>query len=401
MASPVDTSVKFITENMPGAPVLSGTAGALISVLDALLVTGFGLRTATSVTVAGGVATVTLASNALNANLLHSVILVDGVAAPMADLNGEQRVTAASTTTLQFATAVADGTATGTITVKSASAGWEKLYSGTNKAVYRSTHLQSAKHCLRVDDAGTLSARVIGYETMTDVDTGVGPFPTATQMTGGGYWWKSIDATATARGYFFAADPRMLLAAPRPSGVGAALSANVRGFGDPIALAPSGDAWATVLSYAGSNNSSGFEYGAFSGANTASTTIGGAAFPRAFSGLGAAVLCRPVNEAGEPYQISGKQSSGFGPGPSSIDGQIKLARAMMAEQTVYSAPRCVIPGVLCVPQLVADGTFSPNTVIDGSGALAGRKLLSVATGASVSGTSNLGVAFIDITGPWR
>lgn len=401
MASPVDTSVKFMTENMPGAPVLSGAAGTLISVLDALLVTGFGLRTATSVTVAGGVATVTLASNGLNANLLHSVILVDGVAAPMADLNGEQRVTAASTTTLQFATAVADGTATGTITVKSAPAGWEKLYSGTNKAVYRSTHVQSAKHCLRVDDTGTMSARVIGYETMTDVDTGVGPFPTAAQMSGGGYWWKSIDATATARGYFFAADPRMLLAAPRASGVGAALSANVRGFGDPIALAPSGDAWATVLSYAGSNNSSGFEYGAFSGTTAASATIGGAAFPRAFSGLGAAVLCRPVNEAGEPYQISGRHAAGLGPGPSSIDGQIKLARAMMAEQTVYSAPRCVVPGVFCAPQLIADGAFLPGTVIDGAGALIGRKLLSVVTSTAASAASNMGVAFIDITGPWR
>lgn len=401
MASPVDTSVKFITENMPGAPVLSGTAGALISVLDALLVTGFGLRTATSVTVASGVATVTLASNAQNANLLHSVILVDGVAAPMADLNGEQRVTAATSTTLQFATAVADGTATGTITVKSAPAGWEKLYSGTNKAVYRSTHVQSAKHCLRVDDTGTTTARVVGYETMTDVDTGVGPFPTAAQLSGGGYWWKSIDATATARGYFFAADPRMLLAAPRPSGVGAALSANVRGFGDPIALAPSGDAWATVLSYAGSSNSSGFEYGAFSGANIASTSAGGAAFARAFSGLGAAAFCRPVNEAGEPYQLSGRHSVGLGPGPSSIDGQIKLARAMMAEQSVYSAPRCVIPGAFCVPQLVADGMFSPSTVIDGSGALTGRKLLSVVVSGAATSTANIGVAFIDITGPWR
>ncbi len=401
MASPVDTSVKFMTENMPGAPVLSGAAGTLISVLDALLVTGFGLRTATSVTVAGGVATVTLASNGLNANLLHSVILVDGVAAPMADLNGEQRVTAATSTTLQFATAVADGTATGTITVKSAPAGWEKLYSGTNKAVYRSTHAQSAKHCLRVDDTGTTTARVVGYETMTDVDTGVGPFPTAAQMSGGGYWWKSIDATATARGYFFAADPLMLLAAPRTSGVGAALSANVRGFGDPIALAPSGDAWATTLSYAGSNNSSGFDYGAFSGTNAASSSVGGAAFPRAFSGLGSAVLCRPVNEAGEPYQISGRHAAGLGPGPSSIDGQIKLARVTMAEQTIYSAPRCVGPGVFCVPQQIADGAFLPSTVIDGSGALTGRKLLSVVTSVAASATSNLGVAFIDITGPWR
>ena len=401
MASPVDTSVKFITENMPGAPVLSGTAGALISVLDALLVTGFGLRTATSVTVAGGVATVTLSSDALNPNLLHSVILVDGVAAPMAALNGEQRVTAATSTTLQFATAVADGTATGTITIKSAPAGWEKLYSGTNKAVYRSTHVQSAKHCLRVDDTGTTSARVVGYETMTDVDSGVAPFPTAVQMSGGGYWWKSIDATAAARGYFFAADPRMLLAAPRPSGVGAALSANVRGFGDPIALAPSGDAWATALSYAGPYYFSKFDLGAFSGSNSVSDSDGGSAFPRAFSGLGAAVICRPVNEAGEPYQVSGKHGAGFGPGPSHIDGQIKLTRVMMAEQTVYSAPRCVIPGVFCVPQLIADGTFLPSTVIDGSGALTGRKLLSVATGTVANGTANVGVAFIDITGPWR
>ena len=403
MASPVDTSVKFVTENMPGAPALSGTAGTLISVLDALLVTGFGLRTAVSVVVAGGVATVTLSSDANNLNLLHSVILVDGVAAPMADLNGEQRVTAASTTTLQFATAVADGTATGTITVKSAPAGWEKLYSGTNKAVYRSTHVQSAKHCLRVDDTGTMSARVIGYETMTAVDTGVGPFPTAVQMSGGGYWWKSIDATATARGYFFAADPRMLLAAPRPNGVGAALSANVRGFGDPIALAPSGDAWATLLSYAGSSPASSFDVGAYSGsAATPSNGLSGACFPRAFSGLGAAVLCRPVSEAGEAYQISGRHTSaGFGPGPSSIDGQIKLGRALMSEFASYSAPRCVVPGAFIVPQSVADGAFSPGTVIDGSGALVGRRLLSVITGTSASTTSSLGVAFIDITGPWR
>lgn len=403
MASPVDTSVKFITENMPGAPVLSGTAGALISVLDALLVTGFGLRTAASVVVAGGVATVTLASNALNANLLHSVILVEGVAAPMADLNGEQRVTAATNTTLQFATAVADGTASGTITIKSAPAGWEKLYSGTNKAVYRSTHVQSAKHCLRVDDTGTTSARVRAYESMSDVDTGVGPFPTDTQFSGGGYWWKSITANATARRYIFAADPRMLLTAPMPNGDYGALASNIRGFGDPIALAPSGDAWATLLSYCSSNYSSLFDTGAYSGSiNAPNANSSAACFPRAFSGLGSAVFCRPVSEAGEAYQISGKHSSaGFGPGPSSIDGQIKLARVLMSESASYSAPRCVVPGVLIVPQLVSDAAFLPGTVIDGSGSLAGRKLLSVITGASATASTGLGVAFIDITGPWR
>lgn len=401
MASPVDTSVKFVTENMPGAPVLSGAAGTLISVLDALLVTGFGLRAATSVTVAGGVATVTLSSDANNPNLLHSVILVDGVAAPMADLNGEQRVTAASTTTLQFSTAVADGTATGTITVKSAPAGWEKLYSGTNKAVYRSTHLQSAKHCLRVDDAGTTTARVIAYESMTDVDTGVGPFPTSVQFSGGGYWHKSSVANATARGYIFAADSRHLNVAQRPD-ASSGYVANIRGFGDPLVFAPAGDAWATVLSYAGSSFASSYDAGTFTGSTMApSNNASGMVFPRGYSGLGGAVYCRAVAEAGSVYALSGRDSSGFGPGPSSVDGQIKLARCLLAESATYSPVRCAVPGVFLVPQLVPDFTFANGAIVDGSGAFAGRKLVAVATGTSASAVNGIGVAFIDVTGPWR
>ena len=57
-------SVKWFTSDMRGAPVVSGTAGTLIAMLDACLVTGFGVVTATSVTVSGGVATATLPSKA-------------------------------------------------------------------------------------------------------------------------------------------------------------------------------------------------------------------------------------------------------------------------------------------------------------------------------------------------
>ena len=49
--------VKYIHSGMRGAPVLSGTPGALIGVLDAFLLTGFGMVTAQRVTVSGGVAT--------------------------------------------------------------------------------------------------------------------------------------------------------------------------------------------------------------------------------------------------------------------------------------------------------------------------------------------------------
>ena len=76
-------------------------------------------------------------------------VLVDGVTGSMTALNGEQRVTAATATTLQFATAVADGTATGTITVKTAPAGWQKLYTGTNKAAFKSLAVESLGMLLR------------------------------------------------------------------------------------------------------------------------------------------------------------------------------------------------------------------------------------------------------------
>ncbi|EPD32955.1 hypothetical protein HMPREF9701_06413, partial [Delftia acidovorans CCUG 274B] len=56
MASPVDTSVKHFLSSMTGAPVLSGTVGSMIALLDALLVTGFDTKTLTSLTVVGGVA---------------------------------------------------------------------------------------------------------------------------------------------------------------------------------------------------------------------------------------------------------------------------------------------------------------------------------------------------------
>ncbi|MCK6414755.1 MAG: hypothetical protein L6Q63_04230 [Giesbergeria sp.] len=400
MASPVDTSVKFITENMPGAPVLSGTAGALISVLDALLVTGFGLRTATSVTVAGGVATVTLSSDALNGNLLHSVILVDGVAAPMADLNGEQRVTAATSTTLQFATAVADGTATGTITIKSAPVGWEKKYSDTNLAVYKSTDVQAHGRHWRVDDTGTTAARVVEYETMADVNTGSGPSPTAAYISGGGYVHKSAVASAAAARYAMAADSRTVLLALGPGTATAATYrvANIRGFGDAIALAPAGDSWASFVSLCGASATSGFTYGSLSGGPVSSVT-GFSALSRSYTGLGASVIADAVPMSGTLTTMSGGDSF-MGPAPSAVDGQIKLSRVFFREQGSSNPPRAIVPGVLYVPQSGLASLVAGGDIAVGAGDWAGRQLMAVACGTA-SNQLPTGAAFIDITGPWR
>ena len=148
------TSVKFFHSAMPGAPVLSGTAGSLISVLD-LLVTGMGLKLADSLVVVNGVATLTFSSG--HSFEAHAVALVAG--ATPAALNGGRRILAATPNTATFAApGVPDGAATGSITAKLAGAGWEKAFTGTNLAAYRSTDLSSTRMFLRVDDAAAASA---------------------------------------------------------------------------------------------------------------------------------------------------------------------------------------------------------------------------------------------------
>jgi hypothetical protein len=81
-----------------------------------------------------------------------------------------------------------------------AAAGWTKSYTGTNKAAYRQA--SGNQRYLRVDDditANAKFARTVGYETMTDVDTGVSAFPTEGQEAGGLYTFKTASNGATVR----------------------------------------------------------------------------------------------------------------------------------------------------------------------------------------------------------
>lgn len=84
--------VKYFHSAMRGAPVVSGTAGTMISLLDACLITGFGTVTLTGLNVSGGVASATVsAGSSFEAG---AVVLLAG-ATPDA-LNGEARVLSAT-----------------------------------------------------------------------------------------------------------------------------------------------------------------------------------------------------------------------------------------------------------------------------------------------------------------
>lgn len=386
--------VKYIHSDMRGAPVLSGTPGAMIGVLDAFLITGFGTVTAQRVSVAGGVATATLQSG--QSFEAGSVVLIAG-ATPDA-LNGEARVLTATPSQITFATTAADGPASGTITIKVAPVGsWEKVFAGTNKAVYRSTDPQGGRFYYRIDDTGTTTCRLRGFESMTDVDNGLMPFPTDVQVNGGLYLAKSQSAGSARRYYNLFADSRFVAIAA--SGVNTPASGRystpLRGFGDLVALSPAGDVWSACVSgsmLASIASGANHDYGSFSGPRAND----GAFVARSFAGAGGSQGCNFATYAGSS-QDSGIDTT-LGRAPSAVDGQIKLSRRYVRVDAQDYTPRADIPGLLHVPQAGAGALFEARDTMTGYGPLAGRTLVAMRAGPTLDGA---GVYFVDVTGPWR
>ena len=389
----IQPPVHYIHDAMRGAPVLSGTRGSLIALLDAFLVTGFGQVMANSVTVAGGVATASLQPG--EGFALHANVLVAG--ATPAALNGVARVIEATATSIKFPTTAPDGLATGSITIRVAPVGWQKVFSATNKAVFRSTDVQGARHYLRIDETGTANvARARGHEVMTTVDAGTGQYPTNAQVNGGGYWVKSVQASSSPVPYDLVADSRFLLiqlsaAAPdTPTSHGAA----IRGFGDPVALHPAGDAYASCISVADAAELL-WQYGGF---NSYSQPSNGSVYAaRTRAGTGTALRVDMCPYVGLPSASSGEDTT-LGPFPSPVDGELKFSRRFLYESN--GAPRADIPGLLHVPQTgLPASAIQPRDFIEGTGPLAGHVLVAIRTGIQSYGSN--GMSFVDITGPWR
>ncbi|MBT2337355.1 hypothetical protein J7E49_26075 [Variovorax paradoxus] len=403
MASVVDTSTKHFTSQMSGAPVLSGTAGSLIALLDACLRDGFDIKTLSSLTVAGGVATAAYAG--AHSATPDSVVLIAGVTggpAGFADLNGEQKITtkAAAGNSVTFATALPDGVYTGTITMKMAPLGWTKVYAGANKAVYKSADPTGSGCYLRVDDSGTTVARVIGYESMTDVDSGVGPFPTPAQIAGGGYWAKSSAANGAATQWLLSGDSKVFYftnAAALPTSSGY-LGTVTRGFGDPVTQKPGGDPYACFLNCSlQSVTSSSIDGGLdrrWDGANN--TTFS----PRTHTGLGSAVPQFARALTGISTAASG-QDTLLGIFPNEcVDGAIRLSRRAIV-QVGFLGIRAFVPGVHHIPQDRLAGVFNN---FDKFTATDGRRFIVMLTSSSAletTASATFGAVPIDVTGPWR
>lgn len=97
-----------------------------------------------------------------------------------------------------------------------AAAGWAKEFSDVNLAVYRAPVGNRMR--LRVDDTSAIEARVLGYEVMTSINVGTGPFPTAAQASGGLYIRKSETTDGTVRSWLLIATNKLFMFLPHTGG---------------------------------------------------------------------------------------------------------------------------------------------------------------------------------------
>lgn len=399
MASPVDTSVKFMHAEMAGAPVLGGVAGSLLATLDAFLISGFGAKAVDTGTISGGVCRLNFSSGVSAADK-NAVILVSG--ATPAGLNGEQKVTNFSTSWVEFATTLPDGSVSGTVSFKMAPVGWEKVFSKTNVAVYRPVDPAGTRPYLRVDDTSTTVARVTMYESMTDVDTGFNMAPSAATITGGYYWWKRNTAGATGSPYLLAGDARGLFAGFMPNqNVGAMGSSGFTVcYAGDLKSYRSGDAYCAFLS-GGNSTASGNGNSAVYGSVFGSEPVTTRTVMRRANGIGSS---QTADRTAYGSTTSGFDGS-FGPAPASVDTGLYMTPIVISDggTLTTNGPRGELPGALCsiqtgVPAVLGSGIGQ----VAGTGPYLGKTLLRMQISNRIDGgAANTGTGFIDITTPWR
>ncbi len=391
--------VKWYTSAMPSAPVLTGLAGSLVAVLDACLVTGFGSRTLTSLSVTSEVATATIGAG--HTYQQHSIVKIEG--ATPTELNGEKRILSVTGTQFTFAAAdVEDGSASGTITASMPPGGWDKVYSATNKAVYRPQDLVAATGILtRVDDTGTRPteagrvALLRGYEAMSDIDTGTGLIPTAAQDAAGPRLLKSDTASSAGRAWFVATDGLSVILWTATYGVNQTIGA-LHLFGDAMTYKLSGDAYCWVVQ-AGVGSVTSLQPGYTYGQAHGSSYSTGRWIARSHTGLGSPIAFYDLPDLG----LASESLRGIGLAiyPAPIDGGL-LITAYRIMTATEDGPRGELPGLWAPCHTAASITGVANfAVFSQFQGLPDRNLMWL----KLAGTANqfTGACMVDLAGPWR
>lgn len=397
------TDVKFFRYTDGGAPTLNGAAGSLLSVLDACLRTGYNIEAPTSITRDG--LTVTITYGSAHGYLVHSVITVSG--ADQSPYNGDFRVVSVATNSLTVelpAGSAPTTPATGTFETRQTPAGWTREFVGTNVAVYKSSDAAATGCRLRVDDTNSATRRgsMRGYISMTDIDTGVEPFPASASL----YWYKGADETTT-RPWMFVADSRAFYIGIVPDGS----YGDFHGFGDFISYKP-GDTYNCFLTGAYSASDDGVTYKdplATKCANyDAFPLTQRTAFARNYAGIESSAVA--FQTVGKWFGVNGTDLHALGGAgmtyPHLTDNGILYGNVFFQEyHSSYKLMRGYPPGLYDPWHPVQAALASVTTLITNApeaGRMAALWRVRCATGYTYPNlVATDGNAMIDITGPWR
>lgn len=389
------------------APTLTGQAGSLTSLLDACLVDGYATASVSGITRSGSTATATLA--APNTTLRTGDYL-KFAGADQADYNVTAQITVVNSTTVTYAVSNSPATpATGTITYRKAAAGWDTAYTGTNKRAYRSPNSASNRFYLRIDDSTAVGnvreGYARGYETMSDIDTGTGPFPTVAQMTNGLTWNKSVSADATARTWTLVGDDKTfyLFVAPGIPTYGTIL---LLGFGH-LTSYKAADGFNTFVAGANISNYttatgvttgySGLQFASAWGATTSSGNVP-LYLPRSYAQTGSSVVAS-VHDGRVASGAIGNASSGI-VYPNGPDSGLWVSPVFVSDFTgaVHNV-RGRLPGMYS--HLHSSIPQSNGDTVTGVVGLSGVTLLALSHAPNTaSNTVSQGMYHVDITGPW-
>lgn len=246
-------------------------------------------------------------------------------------------------------------------------AGWTKAFSGTNKAAYLQGAGSSGFY-LRVDDATTVTARVVGYETMTDVDTGTNPFPTNAQVSGGLYVYKNN--TAATRQWWIAADAKRFVLWMSSTTTETPETStgfkNLYFFGDFISYVPA-DAYKCAIIANGNASDGGSSFAGLTA--VANGTVAGHYVARLHTGVAGAAAFGKYKVWPADSSQSGA-TSGAMAYPDPVSGGLVLVRANVNAGSANGI-RGYLPGVWLTPNSLPG---APGDTLTGTGALAGRTL---------------------------
>lgn len=282
--------------------------------------------------------------------------------------------------------------------------GWTRPYrQGSTLRAYRNSTVNGTGHWLRVDDSQALYASLTGFESMSDIGTGVGMFPTSAQIPNGSAWAKSRTADATARAWWIIGNETCFYIFIDYVGEGIGSAAGVNFAGNFSKLNPT-DSW----NYAISERNSG----SYAGGSTfeslrllqLSTVVNGNPIGVAdvsltlARSLDGSVSARGRCAAGGPVaqSFAGWQGIGTGgfPYPDPYSGGLLYCRLpiLQAAQQI----RGVLPGLYC-PMHHA-GIADMQILPDVDGFPPGSRLLCKV--ARVGGQSQYPRVLFDLTNPW-